>query len=72
MTTQFKNYYWYGMRLRGCSPGAQPRGFIERKDATGQYKRYYDLVCYERRLTEEECNHYSMDLLQIRSEEEKR
>lgn len=53
----------YGMRLRGFSMGAQPmEGFIKRHDdLTG---KYYDIVEYDRELTEEEMNTYSMDPIQ--------
>ena len=36
-------------------------GFIQREDdPTG---KYYDILTYNRHLTEEECNHFSLDYL---------
>ena len=53
--------YWYGMRLRPVDIGAQPKEFLEYKnDPT---KKYWNLVCYERKLTDEEIFVYSMDLI---------
>lgn len=55
--------YIYGMRLRPFGIGCQPmEGYIERRDAeTGS--RYWDRVVYDRRLTDEEISHYSLDFL---------
>jgi len=51
----------YGMRLRGFSPGAQPKGCIRREDdKTG---KYHDIIVYERELTADEVEHYSLDEL---------
>lgn len=52
----------YGMRLRGFSIGCQPmKGFYEREDDnTG---RYYDILIYSRKLTEEELRDYELDYL---------
>lgn len=57
--------YLYGMRLRGASPGAQPKGF---EIVTELYKslggsRYYDILRYDRILTEDEQNQYDLDYL---------
>lgn len=54
--------YAYGMRLRGFSIGCQPmKGFCERiGDPT---ERYYDVVVYNRKLTELEARSYEMDYL---------
>ena len=60
--------YWYGMRLRGCSLGCQPKDFLFRKDADGLFKRYYDIIVYERRLSEEEVEHFSLDFLGVNLE----
>ena len=50
----------YGMRLRGFSMGAQPmNGFIRRHDDTTG--RYYDIIEYDRELTEKEMETYSME-----------
>lgn len=52
----------YGMRLRGFSPGCQPmKGLIERRDdPTG---RYYDILVYAERLTDEEVAAYELDYI---------
>ena len=44
--------YAYGMRLRGFSPGAQPRGVLERQD--DRSGRYYDIIIYDHALTDKE------------------
>ena len=55
----------YGMRLRGFSLGCQPmNGFIERLDDTTG--RYYDLLVYNRQLSDKELSDYELDF--IRSE----
>ena len=55
--------YIYGMRLRGFSPGAQPKeGLLFRKDSP--WKKYYDLLTYSRKLTEQETEQYDLDLLE--------
>jgi hypothetical protein len=57
--------YVYGMRLRGFSPGCQPKdGLIERIDPTDAMgRKYYDLVAYSRKLTDKEVNGYDLDYL---------
>lgn len=54
----------YGMRLRGFSPACQPMdGFIRREDdPTG---RYYDILVYDRMLTEKEMYMYDLDEVDI-------
>ena len=54
--------YRYGMRLRGFSPGCQPKeGFIDRQDDdTG---KYHDILIYNRPLTEKELADYELDYL---------
>lgn len=54
--------YRYGMRLRGFSPGCQPKdGFIDRQDDdTG---KYYDILIYNRPLTDKELADYELDYL---------
>jgi len=50
----------YGMRLRGFSIGCQPmNGFIRRHD--DPTNTYYDIIEYDRKLTEEEIETYSLD-----------
>lgn len=50
----------YGMRLRGFSIGCQPKeGLIRREDdPTG---RYYDILIYNRNLTDQELKDYELD-----------
>ena len=59
MTTVF---HAYGMRLRGFSPGCQPKdGFVRRLDS--EDKKYYDVLLYNRPLTKEEVRSYDLDYL---------
>lgn len=53
--------YAYGMRLRGFSPGAQPRGVLERQD--DRSGRYYDIIIYDHALTDKEVRDYELDYL---------
>lgn len=55
-------FYYYGMRLRGFSPGCQPLvGFHHRMDdLTG---RYHDVLVYTRELTEQELKAYELDFI---------
>lgn len=57
--------YLYGMRLRGASPGAQPNGFeiVTELYRTLGGSRYYDILRYDRILTEDEQNQYDLDYL---------
>lgn len=61
--------YKYGMRLRGFSIGCQPsRGFMDAMpDTTG---RYWDILFYSRKLTDEELKSYELDFLGEGSPEE--
>lgn len=54
--------FLYGMRLRGFSPGCQPKeGLVERQDdVTG---KYYDILVYNRELTTEELKNYELDFI---------
>lgn len=55
--------YRYGMRLRGFAPMCQPKeGFVERQDDTTG--RYYDILVYNRELTEKELRDYELDRLE--------
>ena len=52
----------YGMRLRGFSLGCQPmKGFVERLDDTTG--KYYDLLVYDRQLTDKELSDYELDFI---------
>lgn len=51
--------YRYGMRLRGFSIGCQPKeGLDHAEDGIG---RYYNILVYNRRLTEKELEEYELD-----------
>ena len=57
--------YKYGMRLRGCSIGAQPKdGFLERED--DPLNEYHDVIIYSRPLTKDEMLAYDLDYLGTR------
>ena len=59
--------YYFGMRLRGFSPACQPRdGFLRREDDPSG--RYYDLIVYNRELTEAEIRAYDLDYLKLKAE----
>lgn len=52
----------YGMRLRGFSPGAQPKEhFVERRDDTTGL--YHDIIVYSQRLSFGKCMAYDLDYL---------
>lgn len=60
------NTYKYGMRLRGFSPGAQPRdGLLYAEDGSDKvniYGRlYHNILVYGRRLTDKELIDYELD-----------
>ena len=56
--------YYYGMRLRGFSPGAQPKGVVAHwSDPTGNY---YDIIVYNRLLEDSECFQYDLDYIDCR------
>lgn len=67
-----KYRYLYGMRLRGFSPGCQPKdGFVECLTETSEnhelwqkyFERYYDLLMYDHKLSETELAEYELDYL---------
>lgn len=60
--------YRYGMRLRGYSIGCQPMdGLLYRdEDDSGEY---YDILVYDRPLTEDEMKHFSLDYITEGEEE---
>lgn len=55
--------YIYGMRLRGCSIGTQPKGF-EIIENTIEDK-YYDLLAYEKPLSDEDIEKYELDYIGV-------
>lgn len=60
--------YKYGMRLRPAGIGCQPKGFIDIEDVNKNETGYWSIVEYDRKLTEEETKHYSMELIEERKE----
>jgi hypothetical protein len=56
--------YQYGMRLRGCSPGAQPKDFYYYADTDKATTGYWSMVYYTRELTPEEIERYSLVFIQ--------
>lgn len=54
--------FLYGMRLRDFSIGCQPmEGFLKRMDdASG---RYWDVIAYNRPLTDSEIENYDLDYI---------
>lgn len=55
--------YIYGIRLRGCSIGTQSDGF-EIIENTIEDK-YYDLLAYDRVLTDDELKEYELDYIGV-------
>ena len=54
--------YYYGMRLRGFSPGCQPmNGLLDRIDS--DMPRYHDVLIYDRPLTTDELKDYELDFI---------
>ena len=53
--------YLYGMRLRPFSIGCQPKGVVDRTDDTTG--KYWDIIVYDRELTEKEMFDYDLDYL---------
>lgn len=52
--------YKYGMRRRPFSIGCQPKdGFVEREDDPSG--KYWDVIIYDRPLTEKELENYELD-----------
>lgn len=61
--------YRYGMRVRGYSIGCQPmNGLLDREDDDSG--EYLDVLVYDRPLTEEETEHYSLELISEDNETE--
>lgn len=55
--------YKYGMKLRGFSIGCQPmKGLCGRKD--DPFGKYWDVLVYDRKLTEEEMNAYDLEFIE--------
>lgn len=57
--------YFYGMRLRGFSPGAQPKeGLIQYEDTDRNWTGYYSILTYNRRLSESEISDYELTFIE--------
>lgn len=54
-----KREFSYGMRLRGYSPGCQPKGVLRREDDTTG--RYHDIIVYDRQLSADEIRDYELE-----------
>lgn len=55
----------YGMRLRGFSPGAQPKeGWLDAE--VDPLDEYWNVIVYNRPLTEKEIKEYDLDYLGAR------
>lgn len=54
--------YIYGMKELGCSFGAQPKNGLDSFTESTDPK-YYDILYYTRKLTEEEIRDYELDFL---------
>ena len=60
--TMTETIYSYGMRLRGFSIGCQPmKGLLFTAD--DESGRYYDLLVYDRKLTDKELSDYELDYI---------
>ena len=55
--------YYYGMRLRGYSPGCQPKGVVKRLDDDSG--KYWDILVYSRPLTDREQRDYELDFIKL-------
>lgn len=54
--------YQYGMRLRGFSPGCQPKeGFIAADDDV--LGEYHNMLYYDHRLTHTQCEDFELDFI---------
>lgn len=56
-----KREFSYGMRLRGYSPGCQPKGVLRREDDTSG--KYHDIIVYDRQLPAGEIRDYELEEL---------
>ncbi|GAA4880425.1 hypothetical protein GCM10023310_70800 [Paenibacillus vulneris] len=53
--------YWYEMRLRPASIGAQPKGFVKSDETKGRH----GIIAYDRPLTTNEVNEYDLSLWNV-------
>lgn len=54
-----KREFYYGMRLRGYSPGCQPKGVLRREDDTTG--KYHDIIVYDRQLSADDIRDYELE-----------
>lgn len=59
--------YKYGMKLRECGPGCQPKGFTkcENSKENSKDEDYYSYIWYERELSDDEIKQFDLDYLGI-------
>ena len=59
---------YYGMRLRGFSPGCQPKDGLQygTDDPAG---RYWNILVYNRRLSDKEMADYDLDFIKEENDE---
>lgn len=55
-----RNMYKYGMRLRPVGMGCQPKGFVKFDESDD---RYWNVLYYNRELSQDEVNNYELDYL---------
>ena len=66
-----KKLYKYGMRLRGCSIGTQPRGLVKWEKADKLKDGYWDYIYYEVKLDKLLEEDYDLDYLgKVNSDED--
>ena len=58
--------YYYGMRLRPYGPGCQPKGAIGVADDPSG--KYWNIICYDKQLTEELAEAYDLEQIIIHDE----
>lgn len=58
--------YKYGMRLRPCGIGCQPKGFVECLDGD---KQYWNYLLYDRELSPKEVADYELDFIEKLTDE---
>ena len=58
-------FCFYGMKERPAGIGCQPKGLVDIvENMTPEHEaKYYDVVEYDRELTQEEVEHYSMEFI---------
>ncbi len=54
------NNFEYGMKIRPFSIGCQPNGAIDVKEANKAQTGFYDIVVYDRELSDEEISKFEL------------